>query len=208
MLDSLNPLSDNFILKTLLNYINPFSEDFILNGVLELLQFLNPFSENFILKGVLDFLGNIVSYINPFSDNFLGKKIVEGIQGVLEYLFVPDTSEIDIRIESIKSKFSFIEDIKSIANQFSSIIQSTETSKSLTIDIPDNRTGINKLTIIDLSWYEKYKSYGDIIISCVVYIFFFWRVYVNLPNIINGVSSFSSDVASSTINLTKKGKGD
>lgn len=182
-----------------LQFINPFNDKFIFKdffkNISTILDYLNPFSDNFILKGLLDF-------INPFSENFFGKKIVELLQKVLEYLFVPNQEMIDTKIESIKSKFAFVDNIKATINEISNIIQSTETSKSLTINIPNNKTGITQLTIIDLKWYEQYKSYGDIVISALVYIFFIWRVYANLSNIVSGVGSMGENIA----NISKSGK--
>lgn len=99
MVSYLNPFSENFILKgvidvigNILNYINPFSEDFLLKDVLDflgnILSYINPFSENFILKDVIDFLGNILSYINPFSENFFGYTLIDLFGNLLNSLFV------------------------------------------------------------------------------------------------------------------------
>lgn len=83
ILDYINPFSDNFILKDIINYINPFSNDFILKGVLEflgsILDYINPFSENFILK-------DIISYINPFSDKFILKGVLEFLGNIIDYI--------------------------------------------------------------------------------------------------------------------------
>lgn len=66
----MNPFSENFILKDLLDYLNPFSDNFILKGLLNaigtLLDYLNPFSENFIFKGVFDFIGGFFTDLGNF----------------------------------------------------------------------------------------------------------------------------------------------
>ena len=62
---------------------------------------------------------------------------------------------------------------------------------SMTINIPNNRTGITQLTVIDLSWYAPYKTYGDLLITVFVYIFFVWRVFAHIPEILHGVGTFS-----------------
>lgn len=192
----------------MLDYINPLSEEFILKDVLsflvDILSYINPFSDNFLLKGVLDFLSNIISYINPFSDNFLGKKIIEMLQGVLEYLFVPDNSLINEKIEEIKSRFAFVDGVKQTINEVTNIVYDENSSPSLSINIPDNKTGITKMTIIDLSWYTKYKNYGDTIICCFIYAFFFWRIFIKLPNIIGGHAGSVSSIIDSGIKIGGK----
>lgn len=41
---------------------------------------------------------------------------------------------------------------------------------------------------LDMSWYQRYKPTVDSWLSAWLWITFAWRVYVKLPNIINGVS--------------------
>lgn len=199
MLDYLNPLSDKFILKTIIDYLNPFSENFILKNVLSFLgsivDYINPFSENFILKGVLDFLANILSYINPFSENFFGKKLVELIGELLTNLFVPSENCFEPIQYVFKDKFAFVDSIKTMISSIENMINNINQTPSLKIDIPDNRTGINELVVIDLSWYAPFKNYGDIVITGFCYVFFIWRLFCRLPNILHGLGS-SGDVLS------------
>ena len=188
MLDYLNPVSDKFILKTIIDY-------------------LNPFSDNFILKSVIDFLGNIISYINPFSDNFLGKKIVESLQGVLEYLFVPDNTLINEKIEDIKLRFSFVDNVKQTINEITNIVYDENNSPTLSITVPENRTGIREIEVINLSWYANYKTYGDTIICCFVYAFFFWRIFIKIPAILSGTAGNVDNVVGNFVRIGgKEGK--
>lgn len=41
---------------------------------------------------------------------------------------------------------------------------------------------------LDMTWYEKYKPTVDVLLSSMIWVFFVWRVFVHLPNIITGVS--------------------
>lgn len=43
-----------------------------------------------------------------------------------------------------------------------------------------------KTVVVDLSWYEPYKQYGDDIICAFVYLIFIWHVFKNASAIING----------------------
>lgn len=78
----------------ILDYLNPFSDNFILKKIIDflglLVSYINPFSDNFILSDVIDFLGRLLSYINPFSDNFFGIKLIELLKNLLQTLFIPE----------------------------------------------------------------------------------------------------------------------
>lgn len=188
----------------MLDYINPFSENFILKGVLEALQYINPFSENFIFKDFFRNIGDILSYINPFSENFFGWKIIDGIKGVLEDLFIPDNSLINDKIEEIKSRFSFINGVKQTINDITTIVYDENNTPTLSISIPENRTGITQVEVINLGWYSKYKTYGDAIICCFAYAFFFWRIFIKMPNIINGSAGETSGIVSDGVRIFGK----
>lgn len=58
-----------------LDYINPFSENFLLKGVLEflgnILSYINPFSENFLGKKIIELLGSLLqSLFIPKEESF------------------------------------------------------------------------------------------------------------------------------------------
>lgn len=157
-----------------------------------------------MLKGVIDFLGNIISYVNPLSENFLGKKIVELVRDVLVDIFVPDNELINSKIENIKSRFAFVDNVKQTINEVTSIVYDENNSPSFSVTVPENRTGITKIEIINLSWYAPYKQYGDTIICCFVYAFFFWRIFIKLSGIISGTSGSVSDIVSSSFKIGKE----
>lgn len=46
--------------------------------------------------------------------------------------------------------------------------------------------------VLDLSWYAPYKPMVDIFLRAVLWVFFLWRLFVALPNIINGVAGSGS----------------
>ena len=50
----------------------------------------------------------------------------------------------------------------------------------------DNKWFSGSVNVIDLTWYAPYKQYGDVVICCFAYAFFFWRIFINLSNIISG----------------------
>ena len=62
ILDNLNPLSDNFILKRVLNLLS------------SILNYLNPFSDDFIGKKIIELLGNLLRTLFIPSDNYFINK--------------------------------------------------------------------------------------------------------------------------------------
>ena len=58
VLDWLNPVSDNFILKKLINLITI------------ILDYLNPFSENFFGKKLVELIGDLLKYLFIPSDDY------------------------------------------------------------------------------------------------------------------------------------------
>lgn len=203
ILSYINPLSDNFILKGLFNILNPFSSDFFLK---DLFDWLNPFSDNFILKKLWEFLGNIISYINPFDDNFLGKKIIELLGDLLKALFVPSEDVINDLVNSVKSHFGFVDTIKDTAKTIQNMFDNTDNLPKITLTLPENKWYNGQIVVMDLSWYAPYKQYGDLIISAFIYVFFLWRIFINLPSIISGGAGAVNDVsiASSDIETYSK----
>lgn len=192
----------------ILSYLNPFSENFILKGVLdflgEILSYINPFSDNFLLDGLFTFLnnfftslfnfiGNIISYLNPFDENFLGYKLIELLQNLFEFLFIPNENSFTGIIDIVKSKFDFIDTIKTSANSLKDLISNVGTAPKLSINVNSNKYGVNQVTLIDLEWYKPYKTYGDLVLTGFIYAFFLWRLFISIPNILHGFGGSVQD---------------
>ena len=131
-------------------------------------------------------LADIISYINPFSENFFAYKFIDLLKDLLKALFVPDDEHITSLVDSVKSKFGFIDTIKSTSSEIKSMFEGDENLPHITISIPKNKWYIQDSFTIDFSWYAQYKEYGDKIIAGFLYILFFWRIFVKLPSIIAG----------------------
>ena len=66
------------------------------------------------------------------------------------------------------------------------IINNVGNSPKLTINVGATKyTEAQNLTVLDLSFYKDYKTYGDLIITGFIYIMFLWRLFISIPNIIN-----------------------
>lgn len=132
-------------------------------------------------------LGNILSYINPFNENFLGYKLIELIQNALSYLFTPTQSNVDSLQNTVNEKFGFIESIKIAVEDIQDMIENIENGTSeFTLDI-ESDVYEGEVVLFDLAWYAPFKAYGDLVFTGFAYVFFVWRFYRSIPNIINGV---------------------
>ena len=61
----------------------------------------------------------------------------------------------------------------------------------LYVDLDDAEGDIvwgDRVVFLDLTWYERYKSYGDAIISSFLWAWFGWRLLHNIPGLLNGTS--------------------
>ena len=155
-------------------------------------------------------IGSILSYLNPFSENFFGIKLLELLGDLLKALFVPSDERINGIINVVKEKFAFVDTIKNASNSISTTLSDVESSPKFTMELGATKyTNAQSFTILDFSWYLKFKPYGDLIITGFVYAFFLWRLFISLPNIINGAGGFvQTDYMISDINTYKTtGKG-
>lgn len=198
------------ILTTIVSYLNPFSENFILLKLWEFLysiiDYLNPLSENFILLKLWEFLINIISYINPFDENFFGYKLIDLLSDLLEFLFIPSEDRINGLYNTVTDKFTFVESIKIAINSLEDIINNLGNSPSLSLTLSSTPyTPEQEIKVIDMNWYKPFKPYGDLVITGFIYLFFLWRLFALLPNIINGVGNIGED--GFKIYYTKGGDG-
>ena len=135
--------------------------------------------------------------MNPASENFFVYKLIELLGELLKSLFVPSEERITAIIDTVKAKFDFIETIKIAINSLEDIINNTGTSPKLTINVgPTKYTEEQKLTILDLSFYEPYKKYGDLIFTGFIYAFFLWRFFISIPNILNATGGTVTTISS------------
>ena len=110
----------------------------------------------------------------------------------LTSLFVPDESNVDDLTNTIDEKFGFIDSIKLCIETIQDMINNIENGSAVfDVDI-DSPYYSGDVTLFDLSWYSPFKTYGDLVFTGFAYVFFVFRLYKSIPNIINGFSSASS----------------
>lgn len=131
---------------------------------------------------------------------------MELLGDLLKSLFVPSEDSINNLVNSVKSKFSFVDTINNTINIVEDMFNNIEKLPKLELTLPNNKWYNGKITVMDLSWYAPYKEYGDLIISSFIYVFFLWRIFIKLPDIISGAGGGINEIsiASSDINAYSK----
>lgn len=130
-----------------------------------------------ITQGLSDIVDGLTS---------LGEDILNGLKS----LFLPADDFLDNEVNEIRSRFSFADSIIASASGLINTITASASADeqeppSIVMDI-DIRGTTKAVTVIDMSWYEPYKPYGDQVLGGMIWIFFIWRVFVRLPGIIEG----------------------
>lgn len=139
-------------------------------------------------------MGNILSYLNPFSDNFFGYKIINLFSDLFKELFVPSEERLTAISNTVSSKFEFVDNIKTAISSLQNIINNVGNAPKLDINIGATKYTSAGTVTLDMSFYKPYKSYGDLVLTGFIYLFFLWRLFIRLPSIIRGDSGYIVDV--------------
>ena len=137
-----------------------------------------------ILGGISNFLSDIWEAIRGVPGS-----ILSGIQAI----FVPEDGYFDSKVAQVKAKFSWYEDIVDAWTEFKTALNgiSADTPPSISLSL-DNRTffgrpiGSGSGTALVLDWMYTYRNTIRNLLSAFMWIFFIWRLYCHIPNIISG----------------------
>lgn len=147
-------------------------------------------------KKIFDTVGEI------YFDGYLGSKATgnitaSGSTGGNSYLddYVNNKSDDDNDsfivsdgFNSVYSNFGFVDGVQKNVNGMIEVITDVEEAPKFKINV-NSKYYTGTLTIIDLSWYEPYKEYGDNVICIFCYLVFLWRMLCKLPDIIKGAGA-------------------
>ena len=89
-------------------------------------------SDNFILKKIVQGLADILSFLNPNSDKFIGKVIVDLFRDLFNLLFVPSEERVTAITNTVQSRFSFVESIKTAVNSLNDLLKSSGNAPVIT----------------------------------------------------------------------------
>ena len=120
----------------------------------------------------------------------IGDSILNGIAAI----FVPRDDFVQHRIDSINQRFDVFRSISQTWDTVKGAIQAQNWANAPTVTVNmKNRSesgyGFDyggTSVVLDMSWYKDYKPLCDTIISAFLWLFFIWRLYARLPDIISG----------------------
>lgn len=102
-------------------------------------------------------------------------------------------SAINDGVSSVTDKFDFTDNIKSNVNDMIDVI--TDDTKKPKFELNVNSKWYSgKVTVIDFSWYDDYKEFGDTVICMFCYLGFLWNIFKRLPDIIQGAGASSYSI--------------
>ena len=135
-----------------------------------------------------DWFGNLASKLENIWEAICN--IPEAIGNVLRSIFVPSEDFLTEKVQNLRSRFNWIEPILGYGDFIKAQLVNPE-PPVLYVHLGNAEGSYNyggTVKFLDLTWYERYKSQGDAIISGFLWALFAWRMYVKLPGIINGVA--------------------
>ena len=142
----------------------------------------------------------------------LPQLIAEKVETLMKSLFMPDEDAMNEKINSIKDRFSFIDDITGIGEEITGFLENADGSTAPTFKVDLSKyTGSygwgNTVIVIDFAWYSKFKPIVDTIVAGMIWITFLWHLYKRIPEIIAGQGMVAADSIKINDNLQNRRDG-
>lgn len=119
--------------------------------------------------------------------------LLSGVKDVLTDVFVPDTEVLWEAVTMTFEKYAFTETLLTVAEDIGAKVSNINGPPVIYIDFSESEDeryqSIGKLVAVDFAWYERYKPYGDSIISAVLWVFFILRLLRGAPSIFKGLQT-------------------
>ena len=164
------------------------SIDFVIDWIVDIYNLLVDALDLSAIIEWLESLGLTLSEILEWIIS-LPASIAQSISDVIIAIFVPSDDYVTAKVESIKTRFSWVTPIVDYIDIIKNEMLGTSVP-IIYIHLGDTEGSYNiggSVPFLDMSWYSRYKSSGDAIISGFLWALFLWRLYIKLPNIIHGV---------------------
>lgn len=138
----------------------------------------------------------------------IAQAIIDLLADLLKALFVPDTVALEAELTGFTGKFPWVSDLFDWANYLTNCMNTSEPPK-IYIHFEDSQTAkyrpLGTLVIFDASWYAPYKPYGDAVLSAFLWALFLWRLFKNIPSIIQGSGMITEQSIRFEDNMEKTG---
>ena len=115
--------------------------------------------------------------------------IADAIKGVLEFVFVPDLSAVEGLLDTYIDKFGWVREVYIFAREIIGTLNADGSPPRIPINLSASEGSINwgyDGYILDMSWYARYKPTVDSILSGILWIYFLWRLFKRIPDILSG----------------------
>lgn len=112
----------------------------------------------------------------------------DGIAGVLEKLFVPDMTELENVLDTYSGKFAWATTLYTFITSLFDSMNPTE-PPVIHMDLSAANSKYDWGTdgiAFDMSWYAPYKDSVDTIISGIAWVYFLWRLFKRIPDVLSG----------------------
>ena len=163
---------------------------------------------NNILNAINNLLEQITTTLNNLGDNIINaiSNVVDSIIDKIKYLFIPSGDFFSDKFNQFKSHFAFIDTFTNFVNKFKSISNNTS-APVISVDFSKAESEYNYGGVafaLNLAWYSRYKPLGDLIITAFVYVFFIWRFYCRIPELIRGAGIITDNASGSSKEVNKR----
>ena len=113
----------------------------------------------------------------------------------IKELFLPNANNLQMKFDTVKDKFLFITDVKTLFNTVTDyLLSGTSQIPQITVNL-NNAEGSynygNTALVLDLSWYTRYKDTVDKLIIAFCYLSFIFLVFKRIPEIISGNGAYT-----------------
>lgn len=142
----------------------------------------------------------ISTNITDFFTTFF-TELFNTIENVVRYLFVPPAGYFDGKVTEFKEQVPFVGVVSDFSEEFFGYFerQGYAEAPAITVDLSlaegKYNYGFGHVTILDLSWYGRYKPFVDMFLSTILWITYLWLLYKRLPDIIYGAGAITESAA-------------
>lgn len=154
-----------------------------------------------LLGGIKDIIGKIRSAVDAIPDSIADviaavKAIPVAIAEAIAAVFIPAEGYVSDKWSVLMDEYPFIEDMTdSFEDLQNFLLNLGETPPIIYINLGATRGSYNMggvVKLVDLTWYAEFKPTVDLILSAFLYLWFYWRLMLALPGIIQGTSGMWS----------------
>lgn len=164
--------------------------------IASILTLFEPVAEWFeaLITGQTTIIDSIIALpgaIGDIFENIIGAAVDVLLVGI-EAIFVPSEDFLTVKVESIRARFEIADSIMATGEAIRGMLTSLGGEPPVIyIHLEDSEGSYDyggTVPILDMRWYERYKSTGDKLLSSLIWLFFAWRCFVHAPNIISGIA--------------------